>query len=457
MIDAGARPAAAGRPEDVPHALDGTPSDPEAADAPGAAGDLTGAGATPDTTDAPVTPDSRSPVAASVVGRPSMHAYPTFWHMLFGVLWGVCTMVVFIEPAPPRGRGVTVGLLLAMLAVYLLVGLPTLRTTSRRLAAVYLPLVWGCVIAIEYLDNGAETWILYFVLFPHTWMLLPTAGAVAVSAAALSGVAVARYAQADGSAAAIQSLVVSTSIAVGLSLTLGILVRHLLQQAQRRQVALDELRCTQAALVTSERQRGIQDERERLSRDIHDTLAQGFTSVITLVRAADAALARDDIETARERLALLESTAVDSLSESRLIIADMTPSHLQARTLVEALERLCASLRRESAIAARLEVHGEPRQLSGNLEIVLLRAAQEALSNVRQHSRAGEAVVTLSYADAQVVMLDIVDDGVGLDLACSASGFGLDGIRARAVEVGGGAIITNKTGAGARVHVEVPR
>lgn len=384
------------------------------------------------------TPYARGGPAGSVaadgpdwIPHPVRHN-PVFWHWVFVVLWGVCTFTVFVDPPGRHGRLVTVGLLLVVALAYAALGVPALRTTSAWRAAVYLPLVWGCVIAVEYLDNGAETWVLYFVLFPHTWVLVATRVAVLITMGVLSGVAIARYAQADGSP-------------------------EEMQRAQRRQVAIEELRTTQAALIASEHERGIQHERDRLSRDIHDTLAQGFTSVITLARAVDAALAREDIETARERLALLEVTATDSLSESRLIIADMTPGHLQSRTLAEAIERLCDGLRQESTVNARLEVRGEPAQLSGTLEVVLLRAAQEALSNVRQHSGASAVSVVLSYEDSQVVILDITDDGTGLDPAVSTSGFGLDGIRARAVEVGGGAIVANNPGRGVRVHVEVPR
>ena len=79
---------------------------------------------------------------------------------------------------------------------------------------------------------------------------------------------------------------------------------------------------------------GARGARAAVSSEIHDTLAQGFTSVLALSRAADAALARGDVDTARERLALVDATARDNLSEARLIVAELTPGHLQSRTLV---------------------------------------------------------------------------------------------------------------------------
>ncbi len=181
-------------------------------------------------------------------------------------------------------------------------------------------------------------------------------------------------------------------------------------------MVIDELRSTRAQLAAVERAHGVQDERSRLSREIHDTLAQGFTSVIALSRAASSALERDDVDKARERLAMIESTAVDNLAEARVIVAELTPGHLQSRTLVEALARLADTMTRETGIQVSSSVAGEPAPLGGNAEVVVLRCAQEALSNVRRHSGAQTAAVTLAY-EAERVALEVIDDGSGFDPA----------------------------------------
>ena len=201
----------------------------------------------------------------------------------------------------------------------------------------------------------------------------------------------------------------------------------------------------------------MHEERERLSREIHDTLAQGFTSVLALARAADAALARDDVGTARERLALVESTAADNLREARLIVAELTPGHLQSRTLAEALDRLVTAVSTETSVRSRLVLNGEPVALGGATDVVLLRTAQEALSNVRRHSGAGTAVVELSYADPDRVVLEVSDDGRGFTPAEHRPGFGLDGLTARVAELGGAVSVTSAPGEGTRVRMEVPR
>ena len=189
-------------------------------------------------------------------------------------------------------------------------------------------------------------------------------------------------------------------------------------------------------------------ERERISREIHDTLAQGFTSVVTLARATELALDRGDLAAVRERLQLIEQTAADNLSEARLIVAEMTPGHLQSRTLSEALQRLVDAVSAESGMTGTLRVEGEPVVLPANSEVVLLRTAQEGLSNVRRHSGATTFEVALSYEPDGPVALAVSDNGVGFAPGAEARGYGLDGATARAAEVGGRFDVDSAPGAG---------
>ena len=159
---------------------------------------------------------------------------------------------------------------------------------------------------------------------------------------------------------------------------------------------------------------------------------------------------------ARE-LRLIEQTAADNLSEARLIVAEMTPGHLQSRTLSEALQRLVDAVSAESGMAGALRVEGEPVVLSANSEVVLLRTAQEALSNVRRHSGATTFEVSLSYSADGPVALAVSDNGIGFEPGDEARGYGLDGATARATEVGGRFDVDSTPGAGSRLRVEVPR
>ena len=249
---------------------------------------------------------------------------------------------------------------------------------------------------------------------------------------------------------------VSGVISIGISLSLGLFIHRIVGEADSRAATIDELRATQARLAAAERDRGVHEERERISREIHDTLAQGFTSVITLTRAAESALARGDVDAARERLDLVERTAVDNLAEARLIVAELTPGHLQSRTLVEALERLGAAVSQENGARASVRVEGEPAPLGGSLEVVVLRTAQEALANVRRHAGAATVDVALAYTPEGVV-LTVADDGRGFDTGAVRSGFGLDGAHARAAELGGVVAVLSAPGAGTTLRLEVPR
>jgi len=220
---------------------------------------------------------------------------------------------------------------------------------------------------------------------------------------------------------------------------------------------LDELRSTQAKLAAVERDRGVHEERERISREIHDTLAQGFTSVVALSRAAQAALARGDVGAAGERLALIEATASDNLDEARLIVAELTPGHLQSRTLGEALERLGVAVSSETGLHADVRVSGGPVPLGGSAEVVILRTAQEALSNVRRHASAAHVDLTLAYDKPDEVVLTVRDDGLGFEPGDARSGVGLDGVQARAAEVGGAVQVLSEPGGGTTLVLVVPR
>ena len=195
--------------------------------------------------------------------------------------------------------------------------------------------------AIQWVDPGTQAWLLYFTLFPQLWAMVPTRWAAIGTVVVVVAFALVRWAQTDFASRATSSDPhLSGVISMGLSLALGLFINRIIGEAESRAETIDELRATQAQLAAAERDRGVHEERERISREIHDTLAQGFTSVVALSRAAQAALARGDVAAAGERLALIEHTASDNLDEARLIVAELTPGHLQSRTLGEALERL---------------------------------------------------------------------------------------------------------------------
>jgi signal transduction histidine kinase len=197
-------------------------------------------------------------------------------------------------------------------------------------------------------------------------------------------------------------------------------------------------------------------ERERVAQEIHDTLAQGFTSVVMLAQAASADLARGAPDAARERLVLVESTARDNLAEARALVAATSPAPLQGSTLGEALKRLAARFGEETGARVELTDTHAPG-LSSAEEVVLLRSAQEALTNVRRHAGARTVRVALRQ-DRDGTVLEVSDDGRGLSGEAGASeGYGLRGMRERAAAEGGTLEVgPGPDGSGTRVAVRLP-
>src|SRR3954452_18581240 len=237
---------------------------------------------------------------------------------------------------------------------------------------------------------------------------------------------------------------------------MGLWVTSVLEHSAQRASLIRELGSTRAELAALHHQQGIVAERERLSREVHDTLAQGYTSIVVLAQTAAAALPADPA-VAAERLGVIEEGARENLAEARAMVAAFAPVALDSATLVEALQRLAERFGRETGIATRLDtaaLDGVDTGLSRSEEIVLLRGAQEALANVRRHASASAVVLRVGRVASQV-SVHVEDDGVGFDPA-AAAGVGLAGLRDRAEEVGGAVDVTSAPGEGTRVTVRVP-
>ncbi|MGW6566357.1 sensor histidine kinase [Streptomyces sp. NPDC054975] len=243
--------------------------------------------------------------------------------------------------------------------------------------------------------------------------------------------------------------------AVAVATVLG--YQALYRESERRRRMVEELIATRAELAAAERHAGTLAERERLAREIHDTLAQGLSSIQLLLRAAERALpagspAAGHIEGARR-------AAQDNLAEARRFVRALSPPDLEHGSLAAALERLCEP-GPEASPRARLTVSGTPVELPTPYEVALLRIAQSALANTLRHASASRAEITLSFMDASVT-LDVVDDGKGFDPALLSpssedGGFGLPAMRARAESLGGAFTVESAPGQGTAVAVSLP-
>jgi signal transduction histidine kinase len=237
-------------------------------------------------------------------------------------------------------------------------------------------------------------------------------------------------------------------------------MRVITEQSHRRQQLIDALEATREELARTERRTGVLEERQRLAGEIHDTLAQAFTSIVMLLEAAQAALDSGSKEVAGHIEQALH-TAREALREARRLVWSLRPESLERGSLPEALRRATSQLAHQTGIAARTVVTGEARRLPATLEITLLRAAQEALANVRRHARARHVTVTLSYM-GDVAELDVCDDGVGFDPVAlpmepgRQGGLGLVVMRERVEALQGSLTVESAPGQGSTLVVELP-
>ncbi len=167
----------------------------------------------------------------------------------------------------------------------------------------------------------------------------------------------------------------------------GIWISAIIGQSTRRRELIEQLEAAQAELAAAERREGVLEERQRLAREIHDTLAQGFTSIVMHLEAAEQALP-DDLDTLQKHLDRARTTARTSLDQARRVVQDLRPDLLEQQSLPDAIERTAVRWTEETGIPLTTTITGLPVPLHPNIEVTLLRAAQEALNNIRKHAQA---------------------------------------------------------------------
>lgn len=245
--------------------------------------------------------------------------------------------------------------------------------------------------------------------------------------------------------------------AAAASILLGAWMSAIINQSMQRRQLIEQLEMTQTELAKSKRHEGILEERQRLAREIHDTLAQGFTSIVMHLEAAEQALP-DDQETTQKHLQRARTTARNSLEQARRVVQDLRPESLENQALPEAIQRTAVRWQEETSIPVNSITTGTPIPLHPDVEVTLLRAAQESLNNIRKHAQATAVQITLSYM-ADVIILDVQDNGVGMSRATPSpltGGYGLQAMRERAAQLGGTVEIESEPGAGTTLVVSIP-
>ena len=211
----------------------------------------------------------------------------------------------------------------------------------------------------------------------------------------------------------------------------------------------------QSELVEQARLAGIRDERSRLARELHDTVAQGFVAVVTQLESVD----ENELSRAtHDRLENAKALAREGLGEARRAVNALRPVTLDAQSLPTAVREQLSTFSQRTRISAVLRVDGDARELAGSDDSVL-RILQESLANIARHSGARHVVVTLTYLD-DMLLLDIRDDGCGFDVGAVQrsmhGGFGLTGMCERAELLGGSVVVESEPRSGCVVSVSIP-
>lgn len=236
--------------------------------------------------------------------------------------------------------------------------------------------------------------------------------------------------------------------------------RALDRESTARLVLVEELKETQIELAETQHQAGVAAERARLSRDIHDSIAQALTSINLLLEAAE-----QDWDTqpgsARSSVGQAAITARDGLRDVRTVVRDLAPSGLgtdRAAALPEALRLLCERESINSQCTTDVRVFGDPRPLPPDIGGALLRSTRGLLANAREHGSASAVTISLTY-QPDSVSVDVRDDGAGFDpdgVTSEARGFGLSGIQARVQQFGGSFEVESSPARGTSAVVSIP-
>lgn len=335
------------------------------------------------------------------------------------------------------------------------------KMRSRRLVVSWFigfALVWtaAVVVSAEFVWLSFLLWLLAGHLLPVRWGLaFSVVVFVIVAAAPILHYGTTSYADVFGP-------LIGGVFAFGISRGYLQLLRdaaereRLVASLVRAQREMAEL---QDELALAQRHSGAIAERTRISRDIHDTVAQALSSIRLL---AHAEANRTEDPSATRTLGQVETLAGASLADVRRIVAALAPAELEDDALAAALQRMLDRLHEATGLQAELHVDDTVPILPTEVEVALLRTAQSALGNVRLHASASRVVMSLIDADDSV-RLDIIDDGSGFDVTAweqagdgPSSSYGLRFMRSRLRELGGGLDVESATGEGTAISVHLP-
>jgi len=405
--------------------------------------------------------DPSSP-AISPSRRNAWERWVSVWHLVFYLTLVLPTAVALLSgklssPWLVLGLSLTLGIWYGLIMVWLV---PRSRKNQQ--------VAWSLV----FLVGALALWVplarahpVYYIIAPSfyglMWGTLPFGLAVAGNIL-LTGLIIWLQTLKQGTPVVPPIGVILISVVtLGWAVLLALWIRSIIRESAERKRLIEQLETAQRNLAAVEHQAGILQERQRLAQEIHDTLAQGFTSIVMQLEVADQALP-EGLTAVRSHILQAQSTARASLAEARRLVLALRPASLEEASLPEALGREAQRWARETGIKTDFAVTGDPCLLHPEAEVTLLRVMQEALANVHKHAQARNVSVTLSYMDDQVA-LDVHDDGIGFDPENLAhppnqveGGFGLRVMQERVAQLGGTLVVESSRGQGTTLAIQIP-
>lgn len=373
--------------------------------------------------------------------RHAWQRWAVVWHLVFAALLLLGVIAALrdpaVTPAPVLGLSAALAIWYAWWNV-----LRRPRTGAGQAGAhlgawlLWFALIW---LHVAFVPVGA-------FLAAHV-CYLSLAWAVPVAAAFVGGV-VARGLLVDDGVTA--GLVLPLVLGAVVGVVAAGYIAAIARESAARADLIAELAAARGDAARSERRRGVAEERQRLARDVHDTLAQAFTSIIVQLGAARVAT---DAQARHAHVERAHAAARDGLAQARRVVWNLGDA--DADSLEDGLAVLAAGLSRAGRTQVTSAVTGTPLPVPPSVRRELLHIAREALTNADRHAAAARASVTLSYLE-NAVSVDICDDGYGMDPTAVNGGYGLRAMRERAEAVGGSLTIDTDPGQGTTVAATVP-
>lgn len=361
--------------------------------------------------------------------------------------------------AGPRGLPIIVSLTLFTVA-YLAFGRPALGVTPPGArSTTYLALA-ALAIGIGVIGSPMLA-TLQAVAYPLAWMLTASRRQAITACAAISlSVLAGSVIGSGGSGGGWMSGVITSGFSFVFAIALGLWITTIVEHSDERARLVAELTAAQAQIEALSRDRGAASERERLARDIHDTLAQTLAGLVLLAERAGRQSRDGRTDAAARSIATVEQVARDALAEARALVAQ-TAAVPAEPAFSEAVARLVERFRTEAGLQIEFDSGEMPSAaLDREVQVVLLRCLQESLANVRKHAAAQHVVVRVGVRregdGGASVELVVHDDGVGFDLHAPRPGFGLDGMGERVALAGGDLSVASSPGDGTALRVRLP-